>query len=84
LLHEARERWLPLEVDAEQCNGCGLCFRIGCPAILRSEQVHPKTGRHLAEIDPLLCTGCEVCAQVCFRDAIFSREEMMEKQEASA
>ena len=84
LLPEARERWLPLEVDSEQCNGCGLCFRIGCPAILRSEQVHPKTGRHLAEIDPLLCTGCEVCAQVCFRDAIFSREEMIEKQEASA
>ena len=81
LLPEARERWLPLEVDAEQCNGCGLCFRIGCPAILRSEQVHPKTGRHLAEIAPLLCTGCEVCAQVCFRDAIFSREEMMERQE---
>jgi indolepyruvate ferredoxin oxidoreductase alpha subunit len=81
LLPEGRERWLPLEVDAEQCNGCGLCFRIGCPAILRSEQVHPKTGRHLAEIDPLLCTGCEVCAQVCFRDAILSREQMKEKQE---
>jgi indolepyruvate ferredoxin oxidoreductase alpha subunit len=70
LLPEARAGWTALEVDAEVCNGCGLCFRIGCPAVLRSDEVDPKSGRRLAEIDPLLCTGCAICAQVCARGAI--------------
>jgi indolepyruvate ferredoxin oxidoreductase alpha subunit len=58
-------------VDAEVCNGCGLCFRVGCPALLKSEQTDAKTGRPLAEIDSLLCTGCDVCLQICPRDAIY-------------
>ena len=76
LLPQARQRWLPLRVDAERCNGCGLCFRIGCPALLRSEEVDAKTGRPKARIDPLLCTGCEICAQVCARKAILFREQV--------
>jgi indolepyruvate ferredoxin oxidoreductase alpha subunit len=70
LLPEARAQWKALEVDAEVCNGCGLCFRIGCPAVLRQDETDPKSGRRLAGIDPLLCTGCGVCAQVCARGAI--------------
>jgi indolepyruvate ferredoxin oxidoreductase alpha subunit len=70
LLPEERKKWQPLEVIAEKCNGCTLCFRIGCPAIHKSEQLDEKTGRPLAWIDPLMCTGCEVCAQICPRDAI--------------
>jgi indolepyruvate ferredoxin oxidoreductase alpha subunit len=58
-------------VDHEVCNGCGFCFRVGCPAILKSEAVHSRTKRPKAEIDPLLCTGCTVCLQVCPRSAIF-------------
>ncbi|MBU0513010.1 MAG: indolepyruvate ferredoxin oxidoreductase subunit alpha [Chloroflexi bacterium] len=84
LLPEVRKAWMPIEVDAERCNGCGLCFEIGCPAILRSEKADPKSGRFLAEIDPLLCTGCEICAQVCARGAIFTREQMQAKQEVEA
>jgi indolepyruvate ferredoxin oxidoreductase alpha subunit len=57
-------------VDAEVCNGCGFCFRVGCPAILKSEEVDVKTERPKALIDPLLCTGCTVCLQVCPRKAI--------------
>ena len=34
LLPSARRRWQPLSVIAEKCNGCTMCFRIGCPAIL--------------------------------------------------
>jgi indolepyruvate ferredoxin oxidoreductase alpha subunit len=60
-----------VSVDAESCNGCALCFRVGCPAILKSQAVDAQTGRPLAEIDPLLCTGCDVCLQVCPRHAIF-------------
>jgi indolepyruvate ferredoxin oxidoreductase, alpha subunit len=70
LLPDQRKKWVPLEVLAENCNGCGLCFRIGCPAILKSEQLDEKYQRPKALIEPALCTGCEVCAQICPRDAI--------------
>ncbi|TDA63370.1 MAG: indolepyruvate ferredoxin oxidoreductase subunit alpha [Chloroflexi bacterium] len=87
LLPSARSRWLPLEVISDKCNGCTLCFRVGCPAILQSEQLDPKTNRPLALIDPLLCTGCEICAQVCPRDAILFRNQVQGKttqQEATS
>jgi indolepyruvate ferredoxin oxidoreductase alpha subunit len=73
LLPDARKRWVPLEVLADKCNGCTICFRIGCPAILKSEELDERYGRPKALIDESLCTGCEVCAQVCPRDAITFR-----------
>jgi indolepyruvate ferredoxin oxidoreductase alpha subunit len=77
LLPSARATWLPLEVVSDKCNGCTLCFRIGCPAILKSDELDPHTQRPLAQIDPLLCTGCEICAQICPRDAILFRQQVM-------
>jgi len=76
LLPTERLKWVPLDVLVDDCNGCGLCFRIGCPAILESEELDPKYSRPLAEIDPLLCTGCEICAQICPRDAILFRDQI--------
>jgi indolepyruvate ferredoxin oxidoreductase alpha subunit len=73
LLPDARKRWVPLEVLADQCNGCTICFRIGCPAILKSDEMDERYQRPKALIDEALCTGCEVCAQVCPRDAITFR-----------
>ncbi len=70
LLPSERAKWEALTVVAEDCNGCALCYRIGCPAIIKSKQKDEKYDRPLAEIDPLLCTGCEICAQICPRDAI--------------
>ncbi|MBC7263796.1 MAG: indolepyruvate ferredoxin oxidoreductase subunit alpha [Chloroflexi bacterium] len=78
LLPEARKQWIPLQVDPEICNGCGLCFKVGCPAILQSGEVDEKTGRAKAQIDRLLCTGCEICAQVCARKAILFRHQVVE------
>ncbi len=75
LLPEARKRWVPLEVLADKCNGCTLCFRIGCPAILKSDELDERMQRPKALIDAGLCTGCEVCAQICPRDAITFRPE---------
>ena len=75
LLPEARKRWVPLEVIADKCNGCTLCFRIGCPAILKSDELDERMQRPKALIDAGLCTGCEVCAQICPRDAITFRPE---------
>jgi indolepyruvate ferredoxin oxidoreductase alpha subunit len=76
LLPQARQRWQPLEVVADKCNGCTMCFRIGCPAIFKSEELDEETQRPKALIDPLLCTGCEVCAQVCPWHAILFRHQM--------
>jgi indolepyruvate ferredoxin oxidoreductase alpha subunit len=49
-------------VSREECNDCGLCMRLACPALVkRDEEV-----MILADA----CTGCGVCAQVCKREAI--------------
>ncbi|MGD1996490.1 MAG: thiamine pyrophosphate-dependent enzyme, partial [Anaerolineae bacterium] len=64
-----------LRVDPETCTACGNCFRVGCPAILKSEEVHAKTNKQKAIIDPLLCTGCNVCLQVCPVSAIYETAE---------
>jgi indolepyruvate ferredoxin oxidoreductase alpha subunit len=61
-------------VDLDLCNGCALCFRLGCPAIIRSEEMDAKYKRPKAEIDPVLCVGCDMCAQICPREAIYPIE----------
>jgi indolepyruvate ferredoxin oxidoreductase alpha subunit len=61
-------------VDPEKCIACGACLRVGCPAIVKQEEVNEKTGQHKTRIDRLLCTGCTVCMQVCPVDAIAPRE----------
>ena len=76
LLPTERRQWVSLEVLSEKCNGCGLCFRIGCPAILQGDVYDPKNSRPLAEINPLVCTGCEICAQICPREAILFRDQI--------
>lgn len=69
LLPQARAEQGPAYgVDLERCNGCGLCFSIGCPAII-------KTPEGQARIDPLLCNACDLCAQVCAREAIHPGNE---------
>ncbi len=79
LLPEVRKTWVPLEVLADKCNGCALCFRIGCPAILKSDELDVRLQRPKALIDASLCTGCEVCAQICPRDAITFRPAVVEE-----
>jgi len=56
------------EVNQELCVGCGLCLRIGCPAMSR---VSPKDKK--VKIDPILCNGCMVCAQICRNKAIVEK-----------
>jgi indolepyruvate ferredoxin oxidoreductase alpha subunit len=73
-LEEFQKRQV-VSVDLETCNGCSLCFRVGCPAILKSDERDAKTNRPKAAIDALLCVGCDVCLQVCPRDAIFRKDE---------
>lgn len=56
-------------VDQEKCVACDLCYKIGCPAIM------PGPDGKKPVIDPLLCIGCDQCAQVCQLDAILPMNE---------
>ena len=49
-------------VDSEKCKKCKMCLKVGCPAIFF------KDGK--SYIEQSMCTGCEVCMQVCKFDAI--------------
>jgi len=59
----------PYLVDLDLCNGCGVCFKLSCPAIAAAAQLNER-GRPKATIDITLCTGCTLCAQVCPTEAI--------------
>ena len=56
------------ETDPAACKACGACFKLGCPAITRGEEVAP--GRFKMKIDASLCAGCSHCRQVCKFGAI--------------
>ena len=61
------------EIDLEECNGCGACLRIGCPAITGAGVFTDKK-LEKAIIDAESCTGCEICVQVCPIDVIHPLE----------
>ncbi|MEA5114633.1 MAG: indolepyruvate ferredoxin oxidoreductase subunit alpha [Geobacteraceae bacterium] len=56
-----------LAVEAEKCTGCRACLKLGCPAI-QWKSGEGKKG--VSIIDSMLCTGCDVCRQLCKFDAI--------------
>ncbi|MCP4748282.1 MAG: indolepyruvate ferredoxin oxidoreductase subunit alpha [Desulfobacteraceae bacterium] len=61
------------QVNETDCIGCTLCLRLGCPAISQGDVISNKDGKkpiHYACIDPVLCRGCTMCAQVCKSKAI--------------
>ena len=53
-------------VEKATCKGCKLCLKAGCIAL--SFTPEGKTG--FVTIDPLLCNGCGVCAQLCTTGAM--------------
>ena len=59
-------------VDESKCNGCGLCFKLGCPAILRGESVGTDGKRFKRSAVATGCLGstCTLCSQVCKVGAI--------------
>jgi indolepyruvate ferredoxin oxidoreductase alpha subunit len=50
--------------DKDACTGCKLCVGFGCPATTFDSE------KRKAGIDPVLCNGCGMCAQVCTTGAI--------------
>ncbi len=57
-----------VEVDPTKCKACGACFKMGCPAMVRGEQIRP--GAYQMVVDANQCAGCTQCSQVCKFDAI--------------
>lgn len=51
-------------VEIEKCIGCKLCLKTGCPAIRFNAD---KKKAFVLSAD---CVGCDVCAQVCPKNAI--------------
>lgn len=84
LLPEVRRRYMALRVDANKCVACGTCRRVGCPALFKSEELYEKNQRPKTAIDPLLCTGCEICAQVCPVNAILFRQQLADREQLAA
>ena len=50
-------------VDPEKCEGCKQCVKFGCPAIEFDEE-------NKCAVITALCSGCEVCVQICKFEAI--------------
>ncbi len=67
LLRERKPCGPPLTIDTEKCKSCGLCLKLGCPALEYS-------GNGCPSINQALCAGCGMCAEVCHTNAI-SRSE---------
>lgn len=67
VLHDRSRLMAKLCINAEACRKCGMCLKLGCPAIEKSGDV--------IRINPLLCNGCGLCAQACRFDAIGAVEE---------
>ncbi|MDT8396745.1 MAG: thiamine pyrophosphate-dependent enzyme [bacterium] len=56
----------PYCIDGEKCTDCGMCLRLGCPAIARKD----ASPDNKPVIDTGECTGCDLCFQVCKFDAV--------------
>ncbi len=56
------------EVDDDECDGCGVCLKIGCPAMSLNKDLD------VVEIKAESCVACEVCSQVCPQKAINTLE----------
>lgn len=51
------------ECDSANCKKCGMCLKIGCPAITKQEDGTIK-------IDQTMCNGCGLCKSYCKFNAI--------------
>ncbi len=49
--------------NSEKCKKCGMCLKIGCPAIT-------KQADGTVKIDETMCNGCGLCMSYCKFDAI--------------
>jgi indolepyruvate ferredoxin oxidoreductase alpha subunit len=59
---------------ADNCNACGECMELRCPAICWEGSRDPKGGtRPIILLDT--CVGCDLCVRVCTRGAIVIQDD---------
>ncbi len=58
---------LSSRIQPEVCKRCGMCMKLGCPAIEK------KDGQF--QINDAICCGCNMCVKVCRFDAIVKEEK---------
>lgn len=57
-----KEKWETYTICEEDCSNCGLCSKLGCPAI--------QKGETSTTINDALCAGCGLCHSMCKKGAI--------------
>ncbi len=74
-----KNRSSPFTVKTDLCTGCTICLNIDCPSIWWEptdvRAAGKKRAKGIAYIDPVSCTGCGLCADVCSFDAIVKEEQ---------
>lgn len=69
LLKDYKPKVYPVSIDRDKCVKCGMCWKLGCPAIEKSME----DGKTI--INPTLCVHCGLCATVCRPGAITQAKE---------
>jgi len=65
--------FVPLDIKADRCKGCGLCLDV-CPRhvlALDPVVVNPLGYHPVRLIDAAGCTSCALCARIC-PDAVYT------------
>ncbi|MCT4542457.1 MAG: indolepyruvate ferredoxin oxidoreductase subunit alpha [Vallitalea sp.] len=61
-LLDKKTKRVPYKIDVDACKKCGMCMKLGCPAIQK------KNG--IMMINDTLCSGCGLCSKICKFGAI--------------
>jgi indolepyruvate ferredoxin oxidoreductase alpha subunit len=69
LLKDYKPRVRLVSINRDKCVKCGVCWKLGCPAI----EVSQEDGK--TRINPTLCVHCGLCAAVCRPGAITQAKE---------
>jgi 2-oxoglutarate ferredoxin oxidoreductase subunit delta len=64
-MSEARPDRGKLELNSEECKGCGLCVEACPPKTLRLAACLNRSGYHPVTYRGSGCTGCGICFMVC-------------------
>jgi len=62
-------------VDTDKCSGCRACLKAACVAL----GLAPSGDKMKVQVDPNICNGCGVCAQLCKFDAMSEGQGSEEK-----